>query len=69
MTPSPLGPRSISRSLAIRLVCIATLLLAAAPGLVAQFPSAVNNDTRTPVPGSGHDFIHMLSETVCRTAR
>jgi len=26
--------------------------------------SSVNNTTSTPVPGSGHDYVHMLNETV-----
>lgn len=59
MTSSPLGPRTTLRSLLLALA-----LIWLAPGALAQFPSAVNNDTRTPVPGSGHDYINMLSETV-----
>ena len=43
-------------------VVILALLLA--PFAHAQFPSPINNDTRTPVPGSGHDYINMFSETV-----
>lgn len=49
-------------SLRPTVVTILTLLFA--PLVLAQFPSAVNNDTRTPVPGSGHDYIGMLNETV-----
>jgi hypothetical protein len=59
MTPSPLGSRTTLRTLLLALA-----LIWLAPGAFAQFSSPVNNDTRTPVPGSGHDYIKMLSETV-----
>ncbi|HEY2547184.1 MAG TPA: RHS repeat-associated core domain-containing protein [Candidatus Acidoferrum sp.] len=61
MTSSPLGPGSILRTFALAFV-IAFILRV--PTAHAQFPSPVNNDTRTPVPGSGHDYIKMLTETV-----
>jgi len=48
----------------LRPTVVTILALLLAPLVLAQFPSAVNNDTRTPVPGSGHDYINMLSETV-----
>src|ERR1700728_2040538 len=48
----------------LRPTVVTILALLFAPLVFAQFPSAVNNDTRTPVPGSGHDYINMLSETV-----
>lgn len=59
MNPSLFGPR-----ITVRVLFAALVFIWLAPNVPAQFPSAVNNDTRTPVPGSGHDFIHMLSETV-----
>jgi len=47
------------------------LLVAALVFFVVSFPSVahaqitnVGDDTMTPVPGAGHDYIHMLSETV-----
>jgi len=48
----------------VRSTVVAMLALLLAPLALAQFPNPVNNDTRTPVPGSGHDYINMLSETV-----
>ncbi len=48
----------------LRLTVVTILALLPVPLVLAQFPSAVNNDTRTPVPGSGHDYLNMLSETV-----
>jgi RHS repeat-associated protein len=48
----------------LRPTVVAILAFIACPLALAQFPSPVNNDTRTPVPGSGHDYINMLSETV-----
>jgi RHS repeat-associated protein len=55
------------KALRVKLVVVAVvtiLVLLLAPLVLAQFPSAVNNDTRTPVEGSGHDYIKMLTETV-----
>jgi RHS repeat-associated protein len=54
----------MSRPRHFLLVCSVWLLALFAPTSRAQFPSPVNNDTRTPEPGSGHDYIHMLTETV-----
>jgi len=48
----------------LRPTIVTILVLLLTPLVLAQFPSAVNNDTRTPVPGSGHDYINMLNETV-----
>jgi RHS repeat-associated protein len=48
----------------LRLTVVTLLALLLAPLALAQFPSPINNDTRTPVPGSGHDYISMFSETV-----
>src|SRR6202034_3461187 len=48
----------------LRPTVVTILALLLAPLVLAQFPSGINNDTRTPVPGSGHDYINMLTETV-----
>ena len=40
--------------------CIAAFLVSTAHGQVTN----VTNATSTPIPGAGHDYIKMLSETV-----
>ena len=51
-------PRLLSRSL-----LFTCFLLVANPHSRAQITN-VGNDQSTPIPGAGHDYIHMLSETV-----
>ncbi len=49
------------------LFALLTLLLCAmfaAPAARAQFPGPLNNDTQTPTPGSGHDYLNILDDTV-----
>jgi hypothetical protein len=48
----------------LRSTVVTILAFIACPLGLAQFSSPVNNDTRTPVPGSGHNYINMLAETV-----
>ena len=46
---------------------LACLLLIANPGAHAQAPAGITNVddvTSTPIPGAGHDYIKILSETV-----
>src|SRR5208283_1585603 len=45
------------------LLCSVCLLLLSAPFLSAQILN-VTNATSTPIPGAGHDYIKMLTETV-----
>ena len=42
---------------------VLSLLLVTSLGR-AQFVGPINNDTQTPIPGSGHDYLKALSETV-----
>ncbi|MGH9396157.1 MAG: hypothetical protein ACRD18_04830 [Terriglobia bacterium] len=44
------------------LLCALVLFCVAAPGW-SQITN-VTNDQSTPIPGAGHDYIHMLTETV-----
>lgn len=50
--------RSLSRSMLVLLSSCAV-----APATLAQITN-VTADQQTPTPGVGHDYIHMLSETV-----
>lgn len=50
--------RSAFHSLAIVSICLFTTSTAS-----AQI-TAVDDTTATPIPGVGHDYIHLLSETV-----
>ena len=52
----------MSRSRAVCLIWVA-VLVQFVPGTWAQM-TAVTNSTSTPIPGAGHDYIKMLSETV-----
>jgi len=42
---------------------ISLFCLLYAPIVFAQITN-VTNQTSTPIPGAGHDYIHMLNETV-----
>jgi len=46
-----------------RILFVASILVLAPLSIRAQI-TEVNNGTATPVPGIGHDYIHMLGETV-----
>lgn len=57
---------SKQRGLAVSML-FACLLLIANPGAHGQSPTGITNvddATSTPIPGAGHDYIKMLSETV-----
>lgn len=62
MNPSLLGPRSSFRTFVFTFL-IAIALCPLAPPAMAQM-SNVTNTTATPIPGVGHDYIQMLTETV-----
>jgi hypothetical protein len=47
----------------LRLLSSFLFVLFLASSIHAQMPG-VNNQTAAPTPGSGHDYIHMLNETV-----
>jgi YD repeat-containing protein len=53
------------RTGAVRLI-LAILCLGSAGFVVAQDPvlNSVNNQTQTPIPGVGHDYQHLLGETI-----
>jgi len=57
------GARSRVRQLASRLLAGALVILFAAPLCRAQIIN-VTDDQSAPIPGVGHNYIHMLSETV-----
>jgi RHS repeat-associated protein len=63
MTPSPLGSRTTLRVVIIRLLCTIGLVCAATLPAQAQITST-SDATQTPVAGAGHDYLHMINESV-----
>jgi hypothetical protein len=53
-----------TRHLGLRLSFIFLLLFVAAESLAQSMSGTVNGETSTPIPGVGHDYIHLLSETI-----
>ncbi len=63
MTSSPLGSRTTLRALIVRFFCTAALVCAATLSAQAQITSTTDA-TQTPVAGAGHDYLHMINESV-----
>jgi hypothetical protein len=53
---------SNARSFSLKLFCLLSIAFAAVLPARAQITN-VTNSTSTPIPGAGHDYINMLSET------
>ena len=59
----PLPRHAVVGSLALRLLLLALTTLLGSSIAEAQITN-VTDTTSTPIPGAGHDYIHLLSETV-----
>lgn len=59
-------PGGLNRVVPSLLVLLALGLAVSSVHCIAQVPmlNSVNDQTQTPIPGSGHDYQHMLNETV-----
>jgi hypothetical protein len=66
VTPTAMSQFEMNSTFLRRICTIVSLILAfTVPSCWAQQqPGGANNQTSNPVPGVGHDYIHMLNETV-----